>query len=423
MSPTQLLRSTVFVTLAGLAAAQERAPAAYPERDLLSPFRHPTDVYAPPDELFRLLRSMRRIADQPGAAKSYDERGREVVDDAGWRDLMAQVEQIGVDAAYLAQILRLHRDADERATACYAMFYCPDVENVLNLISHIPGEPVRQTREAALPRAIRFVQAHLGRRFGDLDDDRKKALLAAMPQPGSPVARARGIQRLPTDADPLYHGLRLVPFFQLLDLDDADDQAQGLWFLKEVFRLRIDQAQLWLEPALPRVRELLASPDTAVQNEAIGLLQAIGPRDLPAPPLESPAALQAWAATATKTLFPPIRNLNDAVVQLHASPERSAIVAAGREALANSSIGDPFQGRLADGQYYRGFRVVTVPEALQPLAIPAGAVITAVNGVQVTDAASLLRTLQRLLDQPGPRKLMVDYVRGDKPHAVEYRVL
>ncbi len=424
MSPViSVLGAGLLGGLAAAAAAQEPKAVAYPERDVLSPFRQPTDVYAPPDELFDLLQRMQALADDPTTAKDFDADGREVVDDARWRAAREQVERIGIDAAYLAQVMRLHRHAGARATAFYGAFFCPDVDHVLNLIAHIPGEPERRTREAALPRAIAFLRAHLGRRFGDLDEASREARRAALPQPGSPAAKARGITRAPQDADHL-HALRLVPFFQLLDLDTPIDQAQGLWFLKEVFLLRPDLALLWAEPALPRLRQLLAAEDPTVRDQAIGLFQAIGPRDLPPAPADDARALQAWADAATRFLFPPIRNLNDAIVQLHPSPERDAVAAAAVRALETAAIGDALVGKHADGRHYRGFRVVTVPAELQPLALPAGAVITTVNGVQVTDAASLLRTTRELLRTlPHPRRLFVEYVRGEQTHAIEYRVL
>lgn len=424
MSPSlPFVRSAVMALCASICAAQEPQATAYPERDVLSPFRRPVDMYAPPDELFRQLRLMQSIAEAPGAKTDFDAQGHEIVDDQNWRDARAAVERLGVDAAYLAQIMRLHRNAGERATAFYGAFFCQNVDHVLNLISHIPGEPERTTRQRAMPRAIAYLHAHLGKRFSDLDDEQKKSMVATMPQPGSPIAKARGITRLPRDED-LLHEIRLVPFFQLLDLDDPQDQAQGLWFLKEVFLLRLDLALLWVEPALPRLRQLLAAENTDVRDQAIGLFQAIGPKDLPAAPVDDARALQAWADTASKALFPPIRNLNDAIVQIHPSPERDALAAAAVKAIETSAIGDAFAERGKDGQYYRGFRIATVPDELKPLAIPKGAVITTVNGVGVTDGASLLKVVRQQLDlQKHPRTLFVEYVRDGGMHAVEYRLL
>jgi len=410
---------------AALPAQNEKA-VAYPERDLLSPFRAPAEVYAPPDRLFNALRRMRSIAEDPAEAREFDAEGREILDHKAWRAARAEVDQIGIDASYLAGILRMSKNADDRATALYAMFFCKQPEYILNLIGHIPGEPVRKLREQAFPRAIAWLQANLGKRFGDLSEEQKKLMLATIPEIGSPAARAAGLERLPRDEDPLYvQTLRLVPFFQLLDLDEPIDQAQGLWFLKEVFRMRDDLALMWLEPALPRVRQLLVGDDERVRAEAIGLLQAIGPRDLPPVGVEaSPNTLQDYAERAVRRLFPPIRNFNNAIVQLFPSPERDALAEAAVAALAEDSLGEATFGKLKDGSPFRGYRLRHVPDALKPLALPVGAVITSVNGVVVRDAASLLQTTRQQLELLAhPRKLIVEYVRGDSMHAVEYRVM
>lgn len=426
MTVPPLARSATFCLALGIGfaqtAPQEPKFVAYPDRDILSPFRNPTDVYAPPDELWKQLRFMQAIAARKDVAKDFDKDGREIVDDERWRMARAEVEKIGLDAAYLAQIIRLHRHAGERAVAFYAMFWCHGTADVFNLISHVPGEPDRATREAAMPRAIAFLRANFDRKFGDLTQEQRDAITTGMPQIGSPAAKAKGIQRLPVESDHLYE-VRLTPFFQLLDLDEPIDQAQGLWFLKEVFLIRRDQASLWLEPALPRVKQLLASKDANVRTQAIGLMSAVGPKKLRAAPADDPAALQAWADEAAKDLFPPIRNVNDAIVQLHPSSERDAIVAAGVKALESSSLGDATSGQRKDGKPYRGYRLAGVPDELKALAIPAGATITMVNGVEVGSAAELLRTLrQQLGGSPAAKTLFVEYVRDGELHAVEYRI-
>lgn len=413
--------------LLAVAAAAQGGPTkftAYPDRDALSPFRSPTDVYAPPDEAFRLLRVMEALAEPTSAPKRFDIDGREVVDDPRWRQAREDLLKLpnGLDAGYLAQIVRNNKNAADRATAFYAIFHVARVDDVFELIAHVPGEPLRTIRERAFPRAIAFVRANAGRRFGDLAPEKQEELKATLPQPGSPAARAAGIVRGPIPEDHL-HKLRLVPFLQMLDLPEPIDQAQALWFAKEAALVRPDVALVWIEPSLPRVKELLASPLAQTRAQAIGLFQAIGPKDLPAPP-EDAAALTAWADEAAKSLFPPIRNLNDAIVQLQPGRERDAVAAAGLTALQDSSIVDPWVGKAKDGATARGVRVVTVPEALKPLAIPAGAVITSINGAGVRDAASLLATLTQLL-QAGkpPRKLMVELLVDGAPRAIEYRVL
>jgi hypothetical protein len=415
------VRSLLFCTLCLPLFAQDPKTIAYPQRDLLSPFRAPKDAYPPQEELFRLLRIMEHLADDPRTPKSFDAEGREVVDDPRWKQASKDLAKLDLDAGMLAQIIRLNRHAPDRATAFYAAFRVLKPGDVIELIQHIPGEPLRQTREKAFPRALEFLRKNLARRFGDLPKEQRDDIVAQMPKPGSPAAKSRGIVRLPDDADTL-HTLRVIPFLQMLDLDEAIDQAQALWFCKEVFTLRGDLALMWLEPALPRVRELLLSESAEVRKEAIGLFQVIAPKDFKAPPTE-PRELVDWADQASKALFPPIRNLNDTIVQLHPSPERDAVIAAGIEALQTSAIGDPFRGQGADGQWTTGFRVLRVPELLKPLAIPVNAIVTLVNGVVVTDGPSLLATVKSQLElAKHPRTLFVEYVLDGKPHAVEYRV-
>ncbi len=414
---------TILLTalLAPAAVSQEPLRCGYPERDILSPFRSPADVYAPPDELFRNLRIMQGIADKMPEKARYDDKGRQVVDHDAWRAAHDRVQQLGIDAGLLAQMMRLHRDGGQRRTAYFGSFYCDNLGYVMELISHIPGEPVRATREMALPRAAAFLRAHLGRRFGDLTDEERALVVANMPQVGSPAAKARGLTRAPDERDHL-HSLRLVPFFQLLDCEAVIDRAQGLWFLRQVFDVRIDLAQAWLEPALPRVQQLLEDDDEAVKDAAIALIQSIGPADL-APPPEDAAALRAWADLAGKHLFPAIRNLNDTIIQLFPGAERDAVAAAGVQALEQSSIGDPFRGQDKDGKWFSGYRLARVPDALAPLAIPAEAVITSVNGVAVESAASLLAVARKLCSRARPTRLFVEYVRDGERHAVEYRLM
>jgi len=421
-----LLVPFVIASLLAVASAQQQKQIAYPQRDVLSPFRSPGDVYAPPDALYNLLRRMRSIAEDPATKKDFDTEGREIADQESWQEAKKEVDRIGLDAGYLAQIMRLSKNTADRATAFYAAFYCKRPDYVINLISHIPGEPERKTREAAFPRAIAYLRAHLKRRFGELSDDEKKTLTSSLPEPGSPAAKAAGIVRKPQDADYLNPTAQwLIPFFQLLDLDDPLDQAQGLWFLKEVFLLRLDLALVWLEPALPRVRELIGSGNEKVREQAIGLLAAIGPADLPRPKVDAESTeLQAFAERAARALFPPIRNLNDAIVQLHPSPERDAIVVEGKKALENSSIGDPMSGKTKDGMPFRGLRIAHVPDKLKALAIPKDAVITTVNGVAVQDAPSLLRVVKAQIETlKHPRVLLVEYVFEGGTHAVEYRLM
>lgn len=404
-----------------LAAQEPKIPCGYPQRDILSPFRACAEVYAPPDAVYEQLRLMRTLAERAGDKVVVDKQGRETVDHDAWRAALGKVESLGLDAGYLAAIIRTSKHGDDRDLAFYGMFFARSVDDVMNLISHIPGEPDVRIRQRAFPRAIAFMRAHLGQKFGSLTDDQKKAMVAAMPQPGSPAAKSAGITRLPRDDDHLFgNQLRLAPFIQLLDLDDATDQAQALWFLKECFLIRKDLASMWLEPALPRIRQLLVTGERPVQDEAIGLLHAIGPKNLRGvSPVQDRATLEAWATEATRELFPPIRRFSEGLLALFPSPERDRIVAAGREALTG---GEAVRAQRKDDSWYSGWRASRLGEDLQPLGLPAGAVITAVNGAPVKDGRSLLALLERHLAPPLPRKLLVEFVADGESKAIEYRV-
>lgn len=420
-SPALPIAVTAALLGAVLRAQDPQADCGYPERDILSPFRQCEEVYAPPDAVYERLAIMRARALDPATRKSFDSDGREIVDDASWRRAHQELQRLPLDAGYLAEILRRSKNADDRDLALYGMFFVSDVAHVCNLIGHIPGEPVRKAREAALPRAVEYLRVHLPRRYGDLTDEQKQAL--DLPEPGSPAAKAMGITRAPRDEDHLF-AVRLQPFFQLLDARDEIDQAQGLWFLTEVFRIRRDLALFWLEPALPRLRQLLGQGGPQVREQVLELMRVIGPKDLPEAPTDDPRALQLWFDRAAVALFPPIRVVNDALVQLQPCPERDAIAAKGRQALAGDSIGDAVDVKQKDGTWVRGFRVAHVPDELAILQIPAGAIITNVNGVPVRTSRQLLETVERILQSSGhPRKLIVEYVHKEQAKACEYRVL
>ena len=77
--------------------------------------------------------------------------------------------------------------------------------------------------------------------------------------------------------------------------------------------------------------------------------------------------------------------------------------------------------RPAFGKASRGFKLQRVPEPLDMLQIPQDAVITAINGVPVSDSKGLLETLTKLLGNR--RALLVEFIAGDKAKAIEYRVM
>jgi hypothetical protein len=432
-APRRIFAAPVASLLAIAAAAAQnvKAPAAYPERDILSPFRKVDEIVAPPDKVMAQFRIMRSIADSAPVIKDFDKSGREIVDDDRWRAARAELTRLHIDAGHLAQVIRGSRNADDRDLAFYGMFYCTGVDDVLNLISHIPGEPVAQTRAKAYPRAVAFLRATIGQKWGDLSNEDRQVVLRNMPAPGSPAAMAMGIKRAPRDEDTL-HQINLRPFFQMLDQDGAVDQAQALWFLKECFMVRRDLAAQWTEPALPRIAQLLESDDAAVRNEAAGLLLAIGPKDLKALPADADAAARReFVRRAGRALFPPIRPLSAGLLLLLPSPEREALFAAGRQALADGSIGETVTATDGDQRPFRGLRIDRVPAELEVLRIPVGAIVTAINGTPVVDLAQVKKALASAFEtrdaSGGTRQLsagrvVVDYMLDGKPRAMEYRV-
>lgn len=416
----------ICCTAANSLAQQAQVSSGYPQRDILSPFRVCEDISAPPEQQFQQLRIMRAAA-QRSPGHSFDDHGHPVIDDEQWHTAK---QQLGlVDAGHLAQVIRTSRNADDRALALWGAIYCPNPTDVFNLIAHIPGEPVRSTREAVLPRAIAYLEAQLGRTYGDLTPQQQAAL--NLPEPGSPAAKRRGITRAPLATDLLF-GINLQPFFQLLDLNSTHDQAQALWFLNQCFALRPDLTLAWLEPALPRIRQLLIGSDPQVRIQAMDLLRTIGPADLQAPPIDAEEeALLEFAKQATDPLFPPIRRPAEGLFLLFPGPERDALVAAGKKAL-QEGVGSSGYGKTKNGHPYRGLRIERVPADLAILEIPAGAVITAVNGVPIRDEASLQSLFTKLFqtrDKDGKvrdianRRLMVEYVIDGEVHATEYRVI
>lgn len=423
MHRTPALALALCTTLLAL-PAQDKQLGAYPKRDELTPFRACNGIVAAPDAVFQQLRILREQAERSGAVTGFDANGITTVDHPVWRQAVEELRKQVIDAGWLARILRESRNADERDLAFFGMFFCAEPGNVCNLIAHIPGEPERATRQKAYPRAIAYLRANVGRRFGDLGDEQRKALLDSMPAPGSPAAKAMGITRAPVESDHLYV-VNLTPFFQMLDLGEPIDQAQALWFLKEVFLVRPDLAKGWLEPALPRVTAILRGSDARARTEARGLMAALAPATIKQPAADAPGAeWDTWLTSVTKALFPPIRKLSEALYAFFPSEERTALAARVAEALAGDTLGDAASGKTEDGKAYWGFRLARVPKELEGLGLPAGAVVTALNGRPIRTGKDLLTTGTNLLNAGrGQRSLFVEFVHEGKQKAVEYRVM
>jgi hypothetical protein len=427
-----LIALLIAAALTGIAAAQSpNAEVAYPERDILTPFRECSEIVAPPSKVLAQLQIMRAIGEAEGSAREFDADGREVVDDAQWQAARAELLGLGIDAGHLAQIIRGSRNVDERDLAFYGMFFCASKDDVFNLIGHIPGEPSEQLRVKAYPRAVAFLRAHINQRWGNLTKAEQEIVQRNMPKPGSPEAMTMGITRGPIAEDQL-HEVNLRPFCQMLDRDEPINQAQALWFLKECFLLRLDLAARFCEPSLPRIQQLLISGAAAPRKEAEGLLRAIGGDQLPALAEDADTATRLqFVDRASRRLFPPIRQVSTGCVVIKRGPDRDAVLAAGKQALQDGSAGETSIGKDAAGALLRGFRITRVPDALAALHLPQGAILTAINGTPVSSAAQVIAAIAAQFVVAGPNqrvrnvstgKLIVEYHLDGMQRAMEYRI-
>ena len=176
---------------------------------------------------------------------------------------------------------------------------------------------------------------------------------------------------------------------------------------------------------MPRVRGFLEGSEPLARTEARGLLAAVAPKTIRQPEAGAgEAEWTAWTVDVTKAVFPPIRTLSEALFALYPSEERAALAARVKEALSGDTLGDSASGKTEAGEQYWGFRIARLPKELEGLGVPAGAVVTALNGRPVRSAKDLLATGTNLLAMGrGQRSLFVDYVHEGRKKAVEYRVM
>ena len=105
---------------------------------------------------------------------------------------------------------------------------------------------------------------------------------------------------------------------------------------------------------------------------------------------------------------------------LHQSDELDRVGEVGREALTTNEIGETASGKLSSGLYYRGYRINRLPEPLDKLGIPVGAVITSVNSQPVSSAKKLLDITERGLKDG--RRVLVEFVLRGQSRVMEYRL-
>ncbi len=412
MDPRVLFLSTAL--LAGLGTP---LPG---QQDILSPFRNPQESVPIPErlsEVFRQLRIMQSTAENIGPV-SFDELGREVCDSPRWKDAYEELRGYYVDPGFLSQVIRYSGSPQDRDVALYGSYFVDNPDYVLDLIEHIPGEPVQRLREKAYARAINYLRVHLPRTFGDLSEEEYAAL--GLPQVGSPAAKAMGLVRDPRTDDSLYL-LDLRPFVQLMEKDSESVHAQGLWFVKECFWIERRLAADWMERMTPRLRLFMMSENELVRRESFGVIEAADPKERPAPPLDSdPKDARAWLDAVLYEIYPPIRVIAEGLIDLYPSPDLDEVIEVGTALLSRDSIGLIENGRTSDGKPYRGLHVARIPEPLDKLGIPRGSVIININGQPVSGSMRILEIIRTDLEHR--LQFLVEYVHDGQLRAIAYRV-
>ncbi|MBK8979692.1 MAG: hypothetical protein IPM29_27650 [Planctomycetes bacterium] len=405
----RILPTAAALALASLAARPVPAQEAEP-RDWRLPFRSPQANLVPPEEMYAHLRPMYAIAQRAPAAKRHlEDGGFEVVDDPDWRREFEAFRQVRYDWGYLSLVLRESRHAPDRAVAFYAATFCPDPQYGLLLVEHIPGEPVRSLREEAFQRAIPCLAAWLPERNeGDLAAWRELKVGPAGERPPKPGEYS--------------HALDPLPFLAMLDLDDAIDRRQALWFLARCSELRPEFGVECLERTRHAFPTLLDSGDAALREAAIDFVATVAPPATGAVPRDAdPEAVRAWFAAVDHALFPPIRRISEGLVELHAGDDRDQLVAVARAGLADGTLVERATGRRHGGGAWRGLRIRALPEPLDRLGFAVGDALTAIDGVPIDSAETLLRILDRRA-KPGA-VFLVEYVAGaGDDRAIEFRV-
>ncbi len=416
----RLSAALVLLLVPALAIAQDPAPKPKPtvpmrpQFEYLRPIRSPNKNLQPPLELYDELRQMRAIASGSGARVSVDQDGREVCDSAEWQQARARAQIKATRmGGYLAVVGQDSGDAADRALAYYGAYWIETIQDTISIMALIAGEPVPQIREEAMQRALAFLRVQIGKNRGG----------GSGPRGASPVefgeGRAIG-QRVYDDPDAPAYDLDINPWCALVACEQARDQAQGLWFLRELVLLRKQYGAESIALIQGLLPALVVHKEPEVRKQAHAYLAAIDPRKRPVPAEGMPnEAVLAWLDAVIYDLFPPIRRVSAGLYDLYPSADLAQIVATGKDLLARDAIGSTASGTVG-GVFYRGFKVLRQPTPLDLLGLPKDAVITSINGAPVTDSKSLLATLTTILGNK--RSLMVEFVANERQKAIEYRL-
>lgn len=396
------------------------------EYDNIKPFRRPLGVTdnipGQARDLIADLTEMQRLAINANQLQlMIDPDGREICSIRAWTQAHENVKANGLNMeGWLGKILREDNDVRTRRACIYGMFYFNDPQKIIQLISNLPGEPLRDLREAGFEFALRYMRVHY-----------KKS------SPQNPKFPDNGIVVPKYEFNPL-------PFFLLLDQKQTIDQRQGLWFLTEVLKIRRDLGRVYFEELEDRLSKMLMSQDKDLRQQTIRFLAAIDQNQKRVPKAEAEdATLKAWYDDISYELFPPIRHLSTGRCDLYPSEDLDNIIAAGKRVLI-PALFPPATARLKAGATRYGIRLGRVTEPLSKLGMPFNSVIVSINNQAVLSAehakkvfvnyfAELkaseksARERAEATGQPAPPQkiptIQVEYIFRQRAYMKEYRLL
>ena len=356
--------------------------------DDIEPFRRPMGVkdHIPGQalDLIADLTEMRRLATNANPLQlTTDPDGREICSITAWAQAHENVKSNGLNMeGWLGKIMREDDRVQSRRACIYGMFYFNDPNKVIQLISNLPGEPLRDLREVGFERALRFMRVHY-----------------KLSKPQNPKNSSNGVVVPRYEFNPL-------PFFLLLDQEQGIDKAQALWFLTEVLKIRPDLGRVYLEEVRDRFAGLLVSADKDVRANAVAFLSAIEKkRSRVLPASAGNEKLMEWYRAVEYDLFPPIRHVSLGRCDLYPSEDLDKIAEAGKRILV-PALFPPGSARLKSGKTRYGIRLGRLPEPLHKLGLPVNSVIVSVNNHAILDARQARKVLEDFfaaLGKPGKK--------------------
>lgn len=345
------------------------------EYDDIEPFRRPTgvkeNVPGQARDLIADLAEMHRLATNANHLQlAIDTDGREICSIKQWTQAHENIKSNGLNMeGWLGKIMREDNQVRTRRACIYGMFYFNDPHKIIQLISNLPGEPLRDLREIGFERALNYMRVHY-----------------KQSKPQNPKFPDNGVVVPKYDFNPL-------PFFLLLDQEQGIDKAQGLWFLTEVLKIRPDLGRVYLEEVGEQISTLLVSADKDIRKQAHAFLVAIDKKQGRIPKLAAAdQELKEWLDALDYELFPPIRHVSLGRCDLYPSEDRDKILEVGKRILV-PVLFPPGSARLKSGTVRYGIRLGRLPEPLDKLGLPINSLVVSINNHTVKDAKQARKVL------------------------------